>query len=400
MALLKSRKKPERAMSHKTIENLHFAEYVSPGHPDRLADAIAEHVIDHGLNMGHRNLIGIEVAVHDNQVFIDGRFTYPATITDSKESIRGKFDEWIRGKYSKAGYGRMWSPHPDDLEITNVTCIEPLLNGESEIRSYSDDQNLVIGYAEPSPGTNYLPPVHFLANRIGRALWDWRHQHDETYGPDFKVLPFLQRTGLGKKSTWQWKRLTLSLQHKDQAFCEQQHSDLLPFLENTLSKLEESTGLRGVSSTFELRHLHLNGAGNFCQGGPEGDNGLSGKKLVVDHYGPDIPIGGGAICGKDPHKVDKVGPLRARQLAKQLTRQHEQPARVRIGWSPGDEAPFFIEAALEDSGTWKPLPAQQLPPRDWFNIDTIFNDLQLGDQTWSKIVLDGYFMDASLPWEL
>ena len=93
----------------------------------------------------------------------------------------------------------------------------------------------------------------------------------------------------------------------------------MPMLEQLLNDLEPG-GLKGTASTFTMNKLILNGAGEFTIGGPEGDNRLSGKKLVIDHYGPGVPIGGGALCGKDPHKVDKCGALRARQLAKKLVR--------------------------------------------------------------------------------
>ena len=98
---------------------------------------------------------------------------------------------------------------------------------------------------------------------------------------------------------------------------ERQHRILLPLLEQILRDLETGE-LEGAASTFTSDKLILNGAGEFAVGGPEGDNGLSGKKLVIDHYGPGVPIGGGALAGKDPHKVDKCGALRARQLAKDL----------------------------------------------------------------------------------
>ena len=93
----------------------------------------------------------------------------------------------------------------------------------------------------------------------------------------------------------------------------------------------------------------LNGAGEFAIGGPDGDNGLSGKKLVIDHYGPGVPIGGGALAGKDPHKVDKCGALRARQLAKRLVRKGVDEARVILGWAPGGDAPFLIEASTNQA---------------------------------------------------
>jgi S-adenosylmethionine synthetase len=113
-----------------------------------------------------------------------------------------------------------------------------------------------------------------------------------------------------------------------------QHRILLPILEQILGELEAG-GPVGVASSFAPNKLILNGAGEFAIGGPEGDNGLSGKKLVIDHYGPDVPIGGGALPGKDLHKVDKCWALRARQLAKKLVRSGVDEARVILGGAPG-----------------------------------------------------------------
>ena len=80
-------------------------------------------------------------------------------------------------------------------------------------------------------------------------------------------------------------------------------------------------------------------------GGPEGDNGLAGKKLCIDFYGPSIPIGGGAIYGKDPHKIDVCGALRAREVALKLVKEQGfYSVFVTLAWSPGEESPYIIEA--------------------------------------------------------
>ena len=145
---------------------------------------------------------------------------------------------------------------------------------------------------------------------------------------------------------------------------ERQHRILLPILEQILRRLEAG-GLQGVTSTFISDKLILNGAGEFAIGGPEGDNGLSGKKLVIDHYGPGVPIGGGALAGKDPHKVDKCGALRARQLAKKLVRKGVDEARVILGWAPGGDAPFLIEAWTSEGGVNLQVPRDELPAEEW-----------------------------------
>jgi len=179
---------------------------------------------------------------------------------------------------------------------------------------------------------------------------------------------------------------------------EEQHRLLWPHLLQILEGLE-TAGLTGISSKFNPRKLVLNGAGEFAIGGPEGDNGLSGKKLVIDHYGPLVPIGGGAISGKDPHKIDKCGALRARQLAKQLVRAGADEATVTLGWAPGGDAPFLLEAATSNGGVRLQLPREELPTVDWFSIKQIVSDLELTERDWRADLLRGYFAAPSHAWE-
>jgi S-adenosylmethionine synthetase len=206
-----------------------------------------------------------------------------------------------------------------------------------------DDQNIVIGYACGDERTNYLPVAHWVSGELGRRLFA-RLRRDAnlsaTFGPDFKILASLEAAP--GENRVHWRHLILSVQHIPKLPYERQHRVLLPILEQILGELEAG-GLVGAAAGFAPDKLILNGAGEFAIGGPEGDNGLSGKKLVVDHYGPSAPIGGGALPGKDPHKVDKCGALRARQLAKKLVRDGVDEARVTLGWAPGGDAPFLTE---------------------------------------------------------
>ena len=150
-----------------------------------------------------------------------------------------------------------------------------------------------------------------------------------------------------------------------------------------------------MADSFEVSCLHLNGAGDFCQGGPHGDNGLSGKKLVVDHYGPTVPIGGGALCGKDPHKIDRCGALRARQLAKTLCRQGAQEAWVTLSWAPGESVPSLREIHRKPG-----LPGTiPLPDPEWFSIPAIVRDLELCAVDWPAAVRSGYLVDPRTAWE-
>ena len=241
---------------------LHFAEYVSCGHPDRLADAVAEKIVAWAVRQNQRALVGVEVAVHDDEVFVDGRV---AGVLLNAECATEEIDSLVRLVYKEAGYGEHWGPRPEDLQVKISTCIEELSEEEDEIRSLSDDQNIVLGFAEDSPETNYLPPVHWLANRIGRSLEAWRSGRVRDFGPDLKVLPILRRIGNGSSTSWDWERLTVSLQHRKGIDYELQYRKLFPFLADTLNGFEKQSGLTGLFSTFGIEKFYLNGAGTFAK---------------------------------------------------------------------------------------------------------------------------------------
>jgi S-adenosylmethionine synthetase len=366
------------------------AEYVSPGHPDRLADAIAEGIVTEAVKKRPDALVGVEVAVHRNVVFIDGRIAAGAEPVD-KHRI-------VREVYEAAGYGGPWIPDPASLNIVDDLCEEELPGLESDIRPFSDDQNIVIGHACKSETTNHLPTAHWVAGELGRRLFRAVRRSPElgaVFGPDFKLLASLEEQPDG---IW-WDRLVLSILHLPGLGQEEQYRLVLPHLLQFLGDLETS-GLSRIASNFDPRRLVLNGAGEFSIGGPEGDNGLSGKKLVVDHYGPMVPIGGGAISGKDPHKIDKCGALRARQLAKRLVREGVDEATVTLGWAPGGDAPFLVEAVTTTGGVRLQVPREELPEGGWFSIKQIVRDLELTERDWRADLLAGYFANPGYSWEV
>jgi S-adenosylmethionine synthetase len=367
------------------------AEYVSPGHSDRLADAIAESIVTAALRKRPDALVGVEVAVHTDCVFVDGRIA-----AGSEDLDIGKI---VRDVYRAGGYGGPWNPDPGDIRVTTNLCREVLPDEEADIRPFSDDQNIVIGYACGDKRTNYLPAAHWVSGELGRRLFArLRSDVDLSviFGPDFKILASLEvETGQPRV---EWSRLILSIQHTPKLLYERQHRILVPLLEKILRELE-AEGLKGAASTFRPDKLVLNGAGEFAIGGPHGDNGLSGKKLVIDHYGPGVPIGGGALAGKDPHKVDKCGALRARQLAKKLVREGVEEARLVLGWASGGDAPFLIEASTTQGNVNLLVPRTELPPEEWFNIKAIVRDLELQERDWAADLLAGYFCQPVAPWE-
>ena len=139
------------------------AEYVSPGHPDRVADAIAESIVTAAVRQKPDALVGVEVAVHTDCVFVDGRIAAGPGSID--------IEKIVRDVYRAAGYGGSWNPDPGKIRVTTDLCQEVLSAEESDIRTFSDDQNIVIGYACGDERTNYLPVAHWVSGELGRRLF-------------------------------------------------------------------------------------------------------------------------------------------------------------------------------------------------------------------------------------
>ncbi len=164
------------------------AEYVSPGHPDRLADAIAESIVTAAVRQKPDALVGVEVAVHTDCVFVDGRIAAGSQPVD--------IEKIVRDVYRAAGYGGSWNPDPGKIRVTTDLCEEVLPAEESDIRPFSDDQNIVIGYACGDERTNYLPAAHWISGELGRRLFARLRSDADlsaTFGPDFKILSSLKR---------------------------------------------------------------------------------------------------------------------------------------------------------------------------------------------------------------
>jgi S-adenosylmethionine synthetase len=313
---------------------LYAAEYVLPGHPDKLCDAIADALVEEAARREKRALCGIEVAVHRSSVFVTGRIACSGAETIPVEEI-------VRDTYRTAGYGD-WQPAPSAIKVQADLCLGPLNEGEAAFRVFSDDQSIVTGYAVDSPGTNWLPPEHWLAWRLARRVERLRGSCPALgLGPDGKVaLVYDAEAGaLAAFST--------SLQQRIGASEIELHRDVRKAIACELS--DYAAAIPGFRPDVP-EDFHVNGAGNFEVGGPEGDNGLSGKKLVVDAYGPRVPIGGGALSGKDFFKADRAGAVLARRLAKSVVvagLASECAATLAI--FPGDEA-FRIVSLRDASG--------------------------------------------------
>jgi S-adenosylmethionine synthetase len=399
-----------------TSVTLRAAEWVLPGHPDKLADAVADALVQAAQQRQPEALCAIEVAVHREQVFLTGRLA-----CEGADAI--PIEDLVREVYRTAGYGPgegnepgretheesaeatsdapgstsgkvtsegrdhrpvapgPWRPAPQDVVIGGNLCIEPLVPGEEGIRHISDDQSIVTGYAVDLPGIGFIPPEQWLAREVARRLFALVGS-DLQLCPDGKVLVVLEEEGdapgsialppapghhggsgnsglpifPGLPKAWRLHAVSCSL--LAQAGDVELHRAALQAVRQASQELARR--LPG----FEPGDPHefvVNGSGTFSIGGPEGDNGLSGKKLLLDHYGPRVPIGGTALSGKDFWKPDRAGTLLARRLA--LAVVHAGVAReavVQFVSFPGDEAPRLVrittpQGDLPDASRWLQL---------------------------------------------
>lgn len=365
--------------------SIYPAEFIFPGHPDKLCDAIADSLVQEARRREPRALVGVEVAAHRDHIYVTGRIA-----CEGAEEINVK--DIVREVYKTAGYDKDWYPAPNKVKVISNLCLGPLEDGEADYRELADDQSICIGYANDLPATNHLPVEHWLVTRFAKRLYALRLEDPQLgLGPDGKVLISIREQGKGDQRTWQLDSFSCSLQQKIGVDEIALHRAVRLAIEAELTTAANE--LSGLSPELPDR-LTVNGAGNFEVGGPEGDNGLSGKKLVCDAYGPRVPIGGGAWSGKDFFKADRAGGLHARRLAKMIVQLGiTTEAQVVLGWFPGDRAARILRIQDEDGQLLDHQRFEQMFDRSLLKSGTAYPVEDL-----VELARWGHFAQVDYPW--
>ena len=309
-------------------ETLRPAEWVFPGHPDKLADAVAEHLVLEAAKREARALCGVEVAVHRDRVYLTGRIACEGS---DQIDLLGT----VQAVYRRAGYGARWKPAPEDLKVEGNLCTDTLLTGESEIREMSDDQGITIGYANNLDVIGNIPPEQWLVRELATEIYALVNSPLELC-PDGKVLLVLAES----ESSMRLVSVSASLLAPDFVSGIELQREVVKAIRRVL---EKAASLLPTLKSDLPEKIVVNGGGNFLIGGPEGDNGLSGKKLLMDYYGPRVPIGGGALWGKDEFKPDRKAFKIARQQALDIIHAESiKEVFVIAIFIPGDNAPKIV----------------------------------------------------------
>jgi S-adenosylmethionine synthetase len=370
---------------------LYPAEFVFPGHPDKLCDAIADALVQEAIRREPRALVGVEVAVHRDHVYMTGRIACTDAADIDVEGI-------VRDVYRSAGYDQDWYPSPEQVKVVSNLCLGPLEDCEAEFRELSDDQAICVGYANDLQATNHLPVEQWLVVRLARRLHALRLEAPKLgLGPDGKVLIGVREETGAADRRWALEAFSCSLQQKVRADDVALHRAVRLAVEEEISRAAHE--LVGFSPRLP-DSLTVNGAGAFEVGGPEGDNGLSGKKLVVDAYGPRVPIGGGAWSGKDFFKADRAGGLHARRLAKAIVRLGlAREAQVVLGWFPGDRSGRVLRIETGDGEAEEDGVVEVDRLENTFNLSLLRSGMAYPAHHLVEVARWGHFADQGHAWE-
>lgn len=285
-------------------EYLFTSESVSEGHPDKVADRISDEVVDLFLAADPESRVAAETMVTTNRIIVAGEVRGPDSVT------RERIEEAARSAVRDIGYeqeGFHWENadfqyylHAQSADI----AVGVDANQGTDKDEGAGDQGIMFGYATNETESLMPAPID-LSHRVLKSLARARHDGETRLEPDSKsqiTLRYADGKPVGATS------IVVSTQHKDGVGQEELRELVRGHVEDVLPE-----GWMCPESEF-----YVNPTGRFVIGGPDGDVGLTGRKIIVDTYGGAAPHGGGAFSGKDPTKVDRSAAYVSRYLAKNV----------------------------------------------------------------------------------
>ncbi len=319
------------------------AESVSPKHPDKICDQISDAILDAYLSQDLGSRVAVDVAGGHGIVFVTGEVTSKAQNIDVNSIVKR-------------------------LAGDNVRIVKNLSTQSSEIASGVDiggagDQGVMVGYAT-SQTEELLPLEVVLSRRLNQFL--------------YKKWPYDGKTQVTLKDN-KIISIVASFQNTTKVELNDAVIDWLSHEALAANKNDDTT-------------LHINPAGDWKLGGFDADAGLTGRKLVVDNYGPRIPIGGGAFSGKDPSKVDRSAAYMARKIAiDYLKKKSANEVYVYLAYAIGYDQPLEATAVID--GVDHTISDYDLSPNG------IIKRLNLRQPIYEQTARYGHFGHSNFNWE-
>ena len=320
-------------------EMLFTSESVTEGHPDKMSDQISDAILDALLEQDSSSRVACETLVTTGMVVVAGEVTSEA-IVDMQKVVRNTIEE-IGYIDSNMGFDFNTCAVLISLDKQSPNIAQGVNEGEGEhTEQGAGDQGLMFGYAcEETPELMPLPIQ--LAHRLTERLTEVRKNGTLEYlRPDGKSQVTVRYVDGEPKSI---EAVVISTQHSEDVSQEKLHEDIIS---NVINEVIPSKYLNGSPK------FHINPTGLFVIGGPQGDCGLTGRKIIVDTYGGMGRHGGGAFSGKDPSKVDRSAAYAARHVAKNVVAAGlASRCEVQLAYAIGVAEP--VSVSLDTFGTGK-----------------------------------------------
>jgi len=315
---------------------LFTSESVAEGHPDKVCDRISDTIVDAYLAAMPEARVACETLATTNRVVIAGEVRGP-------DAVLARIEDLTRQAIRDIGYdqaGFHWQT--SQIEVLLHAQSADIARGVDAAGNKDEgagDQGIMFGYAcRETP--ELMPAPIYYAHQILKRLATARHSGEAPMlGPDAKsqvTIKYVDGKPIGVTS------LVVSTQHLDDKLSSDDVREIVePFVRETLPQ----GWINGITE------WHVNPTGKFVIGGPDGDAGLTGRKIIVDTYGGAAPHGGGAFSGKDPTKVDRSAAYAARYLAKNVVAAKlAERCTIQLAYAIGVSKPLSVYVDLHETG--------------------------------------------------
>ncbi|MFC4426626.1 methionine adenosyltransferase [Deinococcus navajonensis] len=389
------------------MRKFYTSESVSEGHPDKLADFISDSILDEFLRQEPGSRVAVETLVTTGMAVVAGEVRAHTAHVDVQKTVR---DAVMKVGYTRANFGFdaeysavLVSIHEQSPEIGGTVDTSEEWRGMTEAQralpenAYSmvgaGDQGLMFGYAtDETPELMPLPVS--LAHGLTRRLAELRKNGTLPYlRPDAKAQVTVVRDGEPHEASETLvDTIVISTQHSDDVTQEQIRKDMLEHVVRAVIPAELLT---------DTTKYFINPSGRFVIGGPHGDTGLTGRKIIVDTYGGAVPHGGGAFSGKDPTKVDRSAAYYARYIAKNVVAAGlARRALVEVAYAIGRSHPVSLRVDTYGTGT---VSDERLAALVSAHFDArpqaIIAQLDLQRPIYAQTAAYGHFGRPEFPWE-
>ena len=357
------------------------SESVTEGHPDKLCDTISDAILDEYLKQDNNSRVAVETFASGNEVTIAGQVTSNGQVD---------IENLVRNKIKEIGFDN----ENTDMDYATCKIYINITKQSSDIALGVDiggagDQGIMFGYA--CDETNeYMPYAIDMAHKLAKKLTQVRKENTVPHlRPDGKTQVTVEYEGNTPKRI---ETILISTQHTEEITQEELKQEII---EKVIKKTVEPEMID------ENTNIYINPTGRFVTGGPLGDTGLTGRKIIVDTYGGYARHGGGAFSGKDPSKVDRSAAYMMRHIAKNIVANgYAKKCEIQVAYAIGMKEPLSIWVNTYETAT---ISEEEIVAKIKENFDLtpdgIINYLNLKQPIYKETTNYGHFGKKDLPWE-